>query len=218
MALSDDLCKQNLKRILEKACQLENFIRLDMEESQYVDRTLAIYRYFRSQDYDNLGIVIQSYLYRSEADLIALKNLNSSVRLCKGAYQELPDRAYPKKSDVDANYDRLVRHLFDQALAVYQPGQPTTPFHPPIPAIATHDLIRITTAKAYANSIALPKDAFEFQMLYGIRRDLQENLIKEGYRVRVYVPFGARWYPYFMRRLAERPANIWFFVSNYFRK
>jgi proline dehydrogenase len=218
MALDGDLCRQYLVQILDKASKNGNFIRLDMEESQYVDQTLSLYKEIRKSGYENLGVVIQAYLYRSNADVRTLEEVDAKVRLCKGAYQEPASRAFPHKSDVDANFDTLVRFLFEHALTTYNPGQVIDPFLPPIPAIATHDLARIAHAKKLAATVGLPKEAFEFQMLYGIRRELQENLAKEGYRVRVYIPYGSRWYPYYMRRLAERPANVWFFMSNLFRK
>ena len=217
MGLSDDICQQNLKRILDKARQNKNFIRLDMEESRLVNRTLAIYQAMRTAGYDNVGVVIQAYLYRSEKDILSLLDQDTRIRLCKGAYQEPASLAFPVKADVDSNYDHLVRHLMDHALTLYHPDQPDNPYFPRLPAIATHDQARIDHALNYAASIGLPKEAFEFQMLYGIRRDLQESLVRDGYRVRVYVPFGKRWYPYFMRRLAERPENIWFFISNFFQ-
>ena len=131
--------------------------------------------------------------------------------------QEPADKAFPKKADVDANYDLLTKLMMDTALAAASPKESKDGCFPPIPAIATHDEKRVEFATSYAAKIGLPKGAYEFQMLYGIRRDLQEKLVKEGHEVRVYVPYGTHWYPYFMRRLAERPANIWFFVSNYFR-
>ncbi len=151
----------------------------------------------RSSGFDNLGVVIQAYLYRSEADIHSFASLKTKVRLCKGAYQELAEIAYPKKPDVDASYDRLVDSLMDQALAAYNPSQPVDPFTPPIPVIATHDVARITHAKDYAEKIGLNHQAFEFQMLYGIRRDLQKNLAGQGYRVRVYVPYGNSLVPLF---------------------
>jgi proline dehydrogenase len=138
--------------------------------------------------------------------------------LVKGAYKEPVDKAYPKKADVDANFDLLTKILIDASLAAKSPRISEDGRVPPVPAIATHDAKRIEFAKQYAEKVGLPKEALEFQMLYGIRRDLQDQLVKEGYPVRVYVPFGTHWYPYFMRRLAERPANIWFFISNFFRK
>jgi proline dehydrogenase len=134
----------------------------------------------------------------------------------KGAYKEPPDKAFPKKADVDANYDLLSKILIDASIA-FNTRLSANGRIPPIPAIASHDEKRIAFAKSYAEKAGLPKDGLEFQMLYGIRRDLQEQLVKDGYPVRVYVPFGTHWYPYFMRRLAERPANIWFFVSNFFK-
>ena len=163
-------------------------------------------------------MVLQSYLYRTEADARKLLEDKTPIRLVKGAYQEPADKAFPKKADVDANYDLLTKIMMDAALAANAPRVAGDGCFPPIPAMATHDENRIAFAKHYAEKIGLPKDAYEFQMLYGIRRDLQEKLVKEGYLVRVYVPFGTHWYPYFMRRLAERPANVWFFISNFFRK
>ena len=135
----------------------------------------------------------------------------------KGAYQEPADKAFQKKADVDANYDLLTKIMMDAALGPGSPKVSSDGCFPPIPAIGTHDLNRITFAKRYAEKVALSKNGFEFQMLNGIRRDLQEQLVQEGYAVRVYVPFGQHWYPYFMRRLAERPANLWFFISNFLR-
>jgi proline dehydrogenase len=161
-------------------------------------------------------MAVQSYLFRAEADTKVLLEKQTRIRLVKGAYKEPPDKAFPKKADVDANYDLLTKLLIDAALAdgskLSEDGR-----IPPIPAIASHDEKRIEFAISYANKVGLPKESIEFQMLYGIRRDLQEKLVKDGYPVRVYVPFGTHWYPYFMRRLAERPANIWFFVSNFFK-
>jgi proline dehydrogenase len=140
------------------------------------------------------------------------------IRLVKGAYKEPPDLAFPKKADVDANFDQLAKELVDAALAAGSPGLSADGRIPPIPALGTHDQKRIQFAKDYADRVGLPKQALEFQMLYGIRRDLQSQCIRDGYPVRIYVPYGTHWYSYFMRRLAERPANVWFFVSNFFRK
>ena len=165
-----------------------------------------------------MGMAVQAYLYRAEADVRKLLESGTRFRLVKGAYKEPADKAYPKKADTDANYDLLTKIMIDCNLKTENNTLSMDGRVPPIPAIATHDDKRIAFAKQYAERVGLPKDAIEFQMLYGIRRDLQEQLIKEGYPVRVYVPFGTHWYPYFMRRLAERPANIWFFVSNFFRK
>ncbi len=219
MALDENLCVENLERILCHARDHSIFIRLDMEDSPWVDATLRIYREMRiHRGYENIGVVIQAYLYRSLEDVKDLEAVGTRIRLCKGAYQEPADVAFPKKSDVDANYDRLAEMLMDAALAFGKPESTLDGKFPPIPAIASHDPRRIEHARTYARKISLPKKAVEFQMLYGIRRDLQEQLAAEQYPVRVYVPFGTEWYPYYMRRLAERPANIWFFISNFFRK
>ncbi len=217
LGLDEALCAQNLERILARAKANENFVRIDMEDTPYTDKTIRLYCQMRDKGYPNTGIVLQSYLYRTEADARKLLADGAPIRLVKGAYQEPADKAFPKKADVDANYDLLAKIMMDAALALNAPRESHDDCFPPIPAIATHDEKRVEFAKNYAAKIGLPKDAFEFQMLYGIRRDLQERLVKDGYEVRVYVPYGTHWYPYFMRRLAERPANIWFFVSNYFK-
>jgi proline dehydrogenase len=166
----------------------------------------------------HVGIVMQAYLYRTEADVRKLLEYRSHLRLVKGAYKEPSDKAFPKKTDVDANFDLLTKIIIDAACKIDANKISADGRVPPVPAIATHDEKRIAFARQYAEKVGLPKDAIEFQMLYGIRRDLQEQLVKQGYPVRVYVPFGRHWYPYFMRRLAERPANIWFFLSNFLRK
>ena len=165
-----------------------------------------------------MGIVIQSYLYRSAEDIHQLMEINAPVRLCKGAYKESADIAFPKKADVDANFDKLTEMLISGAIIAGLPTLSKCGCFPPIPAIASHDEKRIQFAKVYAQKVGLPKASLEFQMLNGIRRDLQEKLVAEGYPVRVYVPYGTEWYPYFMRRLAERPANLWFFISNLFKR
>jgi len=219
LALDEELCKDNLERIIRHAQKYNNFVRIDMEDSPWIDKTLSLYEYIREDCLcDNVGIVIQSYLYRSEEDITKILKMNGRVRLCKGAYQEPEDIAFPSKRDVDANYDKLTEILVDGALladslAISEDGK-----IPPIPAIATHDEMRIQHAKAYMKKANLSFSAIEFQMLFGIRRDLQEQLANDGYPVRVYVPYGTEWYPYFTRRLAERPANLWFFISNLFRK
>jgi proline dehydrogenase len=218
LGLDETLCAQNLERILARARDNENFVRIDMEDTPYTDKTINLYCQMRQKGYTNTGMVLQSYLYRTEADARKLLTDHTPIRLVKGAYQEPASKAYPKKADVDANYDLVVKIMMDAALADNSPRIAGDGCFPPIPAIATHDENRIEFAKNYAQKIDLPRDAYEFQMLYGIRRDLQDKLVKEGYKVRVYVPFGTHWYPYFMRRLAERPANVWFFISNYFRK
>jgi proline dehydrogenase len=218
LTISDELCLQNLVQIAEKARSCKSFIRIDMEDSPVTQRTLDILRMLQKRGYDNVGIVIQAYLYRSEDDIRKLLDDCFKVRLCKGAYKEPSNVAYPKMNDVNSSYDRCAALLIDGALSKDCPEISPDGKIPPIPAIASHDPERILIAKRYAEKVGLPKGALEFQMLNGIRRDLQEQLVKEGYWVRVYVPYGTEWYPYFMRRLAERPANLWFFVSNFFHK
>ena len=219
LALDQALCEENLKSILESAQRHDNFVRIDMEDSPWVDATLQIYRKMKFDNgLDKVGIVIQSYLYRSEEDIRQLNKECTPVRLCKGAYKEPPEIAYPKKHDVDINYDHLAEMLVENSLSIGCPKISNDGVIPPTPAIATHDERCIEHIKAYAQKINFPKDALEFQMLYGIRRDLQKQLTAGGYPVRVYVPYGTEWYPYFTRRLAERPANVWFFISNFFRK
>jgi len=217
LGLDETLCAQNLERILSRARDQANFIRIDMEDTPYTDKTLNLFYQMRSKGYKNTGMVLQSYLYRTEADARKLLEDLTPIRLVKGAYQEPADKAFPKKVDVDANYDLLTKIMIDAAL-IQNPSQLNADgCFPPIPAIATHDENRIAFAKQYIQKVGLPISAIEFQMLYGIRRDLQDQLKREGYPVRVYVPFGTHWYPYFMRRLAERPANVWFFISNLVR-
>ena len=204
--IGDDFCRENVTRVVRKAQAVGAFIRIDMESHEYTDRTLAIHHSLR-QEFDNVGIVIQAYLYRSEADIAQLCAHGANVRLCKGAYQEPPSVAFPKKADVDANFVKLTQRLLraeSLARGTYS-------------AIATHDVKMIEAAKACITGQHVPLTRFEFQMLYGIRRDLQQQLVKAGYTMRVYVPYGTEWYPYFMRRLAERPANVWFILRNLFR-
>jgi proline dehydrogenase len=188
----------NMRRILETADANGFFVRIDMENSPYTEATISILETLWQQGHRQIGTVIQSYLKRSEADIRRLNALGSRVRLVKGAYKEPKDVAYQKKSEVDAAFVDLMRLLLDEGT---------------YPAIATHDPDMIDTTKAYARSKGYANDRFEFQMLYGIRRDLQSALVKDGYRVRVYVPFGRQWYPYFMRRLGERPANVAFVLK-----
>ncbi len=218
LGLDENVCAQNLERILSRAQAAGIFIRIDMEDTPYTDKTLDMLYLMRGKGYLNTGTVLQSMLYRTEADVRRLMEDKIPVRLVKGAYLEPADKAFPKKADVDANYDLLAKLMIDAALAAGCPKVSEDGRVPPIPALGTHDDNRIAFAKQYAEKVGLPKDAIEFQMLHGIRRDIQQSLAAEGYPVRIYVPFGTHWYPYFMRRLAERPANIWFFISNYFRK
>lgn len=206
--LSQELCQANLEKIVGRARETGTFVRVDMEGSPYTEATLQAYLSVR-QRYGNMGIAIQSYLYRSKKDvedLIAQGVAN--VRLCKGAYLEPKSIAFPRKKDVDANYIALAEMLFaPQSLA-----------NGTHLALATHDARIIDWAKRYVALHNIPRDRFEFQMLYGIRRDLQQQLAQEGYVMRIYVPFGDQWYPYFMRRLAERPANIFFILGNLLRE
>jgi proline dehydrogenase len=219
LAVDLDLCRKNLRRILAAARQYGIFVRIDMEDSPWVDTTLGLYRQMRDDEgLDNCGVVIQAYLYRSQADIDRLASEGGKVRLCKGAYKEPAEVAFPKKSDVDQNYDRLAERMIDGSLANGTPELSSDGRTPPMPVIASHDPTRLENAQAYAEKVNLPKNALEFQMLYGIRRDLQDKMVAAGYPVRVYVPYGTEWYPYYVRRLAERPANVWFFVSNFFRK
>ena len=196
--IDEDLCYRNARRIVEEAARRSNFVRLDMEDTPRTDATLRVFRRLRAE-FDQVGAVIQSYLYRSEADVADLLRLGARIRLCKGAYDEPPTAAFPEKRDVDANFVKLMRQLLKSGI-----------YH----GIATHDEAMIAATKEFAAREGVPREAFEFQMLYGVRRDLQHQLIKEGYRMRTYVPYGEYWYPYFMRRLAERPANIWFVFKN----
>ncbi len=209
LKLDEDLARDNLIQILSRANQYQNKIRLDMEESAMVDKTLALYRWLRDQKgFNNVGVVIQAYLYRSEADVRHLVAEGAWVRLCKGAYAEPPELAFPLKADTDANYLKLTEIMLSETArqnGVYL-------------GVATHDTAMIEGTKAFARQTHIPTEAFEFQMLYGIRPELQQALVEQGYRVRIYVPYGTAWYPYFMRRLAERPANLWFFISNLFRR
>jgi proline dehydrogenase len=188
----------NMRRILEPADAAGFFVRIDMENSPYTDATISILETLRQQGHTSIGTVIQTCLKRAEGDIRTLNALGVRVRLVKGAYREPRTVAYQQKSEVDAAFVDLMRLLMDEGT---------------YPAIATHDPIMIETAKAYARSKGYANDRFEFQMLYGIRRDLQSALVAQGYRVRVYVPFGKQWYPYFMRRLGERPANVGFVVK-----
>lgn len=218
LAVDEKLCALNLFDIVSVAQEHKTFVRIDMEDSQWIEKTLRLFREVVSRcSCENVGIVIQSYLYRSEKDVADALGLGARIRLCKGAYKEPEEIAYPQKSDVDDNFDLIVRQLLSGAVANGTPHLSEDGKIPPIPAIATHDDKRIDFAKQLVESNGFPKSAIEFQMLYGIRRDLQKGLAKEGFPVRVYVPYGSEWYPYYTRRLAERPANLWFFISNFFK-
>lgn len=199
--IEDAFCVRNLERIVQCAQEVGGFVRIDMESSAYTKRTLDIF-YSLHERYPNLGIVIQAYLYRSADDIDQLIGCKASVRLCKGAYAEPASIAYPRRGQVNAAYRRLM-----QKLLLYGHN----------PALATHDERIIRDAITFTLEKGIEPQRFEFEMLYGIRRDLQERLVRQGYQMRVYVPYGEAWYPYFTRRLAERPANLLFFLRHVWR-
>lgn len=199
MAIAESLAESHVRAVLEAARRADIFVRIDMEESPLAEPTLALWRRLWAEGHRNVGLVIQAYLYRSAQDVETLVQAGARIRLVKGAYREPPSVAYPKKADVDANYRRLMALLLRRGT---------------YPAIATHDESLVAGARTQAAREAIPPDRFEFQMIYGVRRDLQVVLAREGYHVRVYVPFGEQWYPYFMRRLAERPANVVFLLRS----
>src|SRR5579884_4189068 len=199
--ISPDLCEENVRRILERARQFPIFVRIDMEGSAYTEQTVAMTLRLHEQ-FEHVGTVIQSALYRSRKDIEKLIAKGVRVRLVKGAYQEPKTVAFQNKSEVDRNYIELMKPLLLRGN---------------YPAIATHDEAMIQATRKFARDNGISKAAFEFQMLYGIRRDLQEKLVQEGYNVRIYVPYGSQWYPYLMRRMAERPANLMFVMSNALR-
>jgi proline dehydrogenase len=198
--IDENLCQANMTRILDKARSLRGFVRLDMEGSEYTQKTLDFFTQRLFDNYrENCGVVIQSALRRSEADIGDLIRLKARVRLCKGAYLESPTVAFPDKKDVDRNYVRLMERLLREGN---------------YPGIATHDEKIIQHARQFTQREQIGSERYEFQMLYGVRRDLQGRLKQAGYNMRVYIPFGTQWYPYLMRRLAERPANIAFILGN----
>ncbi len=193
-------CAANARRVLERARALDVFVRVDMESSAYTQRTLdLVEKELYPQFPKHVGVVIQSYLFRSAGDIERLIGLGLRVRLCKGAYKEPPAVAFPDKADVDSSFAQLMEQLLERGT---------------YPGLATHDEALLERARRFVRERGIAKDRFEFQMLYGVRRDLQEALVKDGWRMRVYVPFGTQWYPYLMRRLAERPANIAFILGN----
>nr|PZN23699.1 MAG: proline dehydrogenase [Chloroflexota bacterium] len=197
-----ELCRANLLRVVRQAAELDCFVRIDMESSAYTQVTLDLFEEIYAS-HRNVGVVIQAYLYRSAADVRRLNQLGARVRLCKGAYNEPASVAFPKKADTDRNYIALMQELLREGN---------------YPAIATHDEHMIEATRAFAERSGIGAERFEFQMLYGVRRDLQERLVRDGYRVRAYVPYGDQWYPYFMRRLAERPANLLFVLGGVLRE
>jgi proline dehydrogenase len=202
--ISEELCVVLMQDLLERARQHRTFVRIDMEGSAYTERTLRLFeeRFYPSFR-ENVGIVLQSYLYRTWTDVERATELHCRVRLCKGAYKEPPTVAFKNKKEVDENYVRCMHALMERGN---------------YPGIATHDPRIIAEAKRFAAEKGIGADRFEFQMLYGVRRDMQDALVKDGWRMRVYVPFGTQWYPYLMRRLAERPANVAFITGNVVRE
>jgi proline dehydrogenase len=196
--LSEPLCEELVEKIVEHATSQGNFVRIDMEGSAYTQRTIEITKRVRAK-YKGVGTVAQSYLHRTEQDVKDLLTVGCRIRLCKGAYKEPPEIAFPNKADVDANYVKLMKLLLVSGI-----------YH----GIATHDPAMVRATKDFVREKNIARDQFEFQMLYGIRTDLQRKLVREGYRLRVYIPFGTDWFPYFMRRLAERPANLVFFLRS----
>jgi proline dehydrogenase len=202
--ISEDVCVAIMHKILQRARDYQTFVRIDMESSEYTERTLDLFEQRLYPAYrENVGIVLQSYLYRTFADVQRANLIKARVRLCKGAYKEPETVAYPDKNDVDAKYVRCMHELMENGN---------------YPGIATHDETILEEAKRFARENQIAPNRFEFQMLYGVRRDLQDKLVREGYRMRVYVPFGTQWYPYLMRRLAERPANVAFLTGSVFKE
>jgi proline dehydrogenase len=199
--LNTDFCQGLVVSIVEFAARYDNFLRVDMEGSAYTQRTIELVKRVRSKN-PAVGTVIQAYLYRSERDIHDLLAYGCRIRLCKGAYKEFPEVAHPRKKDVDANFVLMMQILL-----------PSGFYH----AIATHDPHMIAETIRCAAAKHISKDDFEFQMLYGVRTDLQRRLVKDGYRLRIYIPYGKDWFPYFMRRLAERPANVGFLLRNFLR-
>jgi proline dehydrogenase len=200
LEIDPELTYLNARCVVADSARRGNFVRIDMEGSTVTQVTIDIFKRLREQfGVNDVGIVLQSYLYRTETDARELLKIPARIRLCKGAYDEPPEVAYPNKKDVDDNYVRVMKMIL--ASGTYH-------------GIATHDPKMIEATVDFASREGIGKDAFEFQMLFGIRRDLQEQLVRDGYGMRVYVPYGKSWYPYFMRRLAERPANIWFVLKN----
>jgi proline dehydrogenase len=200
--ISFDLCAELLESIVAHAAGHGNFVRMDMEGSPYTERTIDMCKRMRAKS-DAVGTVVQSYLYRTEDDVKGLLAAGCRLRLCKGAYKEPPEIAFPRKEDVDANFVKVMQLLLPSGI-----------YH----GIATHDPAMIAATKEFAAKQRIGKEKFEFQMLYGIRTDLQQQLVREGYHMRVYIPYGTQWFPYFMRRMAERPANLTFFLRNLFRR
>lgn len=201
--IDDSYCHENVMKIVKTAVGYNNFVRIDMEGSRYTQRTIDTFKKLHKVHPHNIGMVIQSYLYRSKKDIIYAIENRHRIRLCKGAYKEPPDIAFPDKRDVNINFEEMAKDLLLKGN---------------YPAIATHDERLINIARNFVRENGISKDRFEFQMLYGIRRDLQEKLFDEGYRVRIYVPYGTYWMPYTIRRIRERKENLWFVLNNIFRR
>jgi len=199
--IGDDFCYDNVKRIVETAKEYDNFVRIDMEGSEYTQRTIDIFRRLR-RDFDNVGIVIQAYLLRSEKDIRELSAEGSKIRLCKGAYKEPPSVAFSSKEATNESYLKLMKYLLTEGT---------------YPAIATHDTRMIDETKRFGSENGISNGTFEFQMLYGIRRKLQREIVSSGFSMRVYVPYGTHWLPYFTRRLRERKENVFFILKHLFK-
>jgi proline dehydrogenase len=203
LGIDPELAYKNARTVVAEAARRGNFVRVDMEQSAVTQVTIDIFKRLRAEfGLNDVGIVLQSYLRRTYADAEELLKIPARIRICKGAYNEPPEVAFPDKKDTDENYVRVMKLLLSSGT-----------YH----GIATHDPNMINATIRYARENNIGKEAFEFQMLYGVRRDLQEKLARDGYNMRVYVPYGKHWYPYFMRRLAERPANVWFVLKNMFK-
>ncbi len=212
------LCQENLRRVLAQAQERGLFVRVDMEESELVAPTLALFRAMRREGFDNVGVVLQAYLRRTAGDVTALAEEGARIRLVKGAYLEPAHVAFQDKEEVDAQFDGLAEQLIRAAVQAGAPPVSPDGRLPPLVALATHDDRRIAHGREAARRHGLPNAALEFQLLYGIRRELQQSLAQAGHPTRIYVPWGSDWYPYFMRRLAERPANAWFLLSHLWRR
>jgi len=202
MDIRPELAEEIAGGVVEHAARISSFVRIDMEGSEYTEATIAMTERLYARFRGAVGTVLQSYLYRTEADAERLLGQGIRIRLCKGAYKESPEVAFPKKADVDANYVKLMKRMATSGVFC---------------GIATHDEAIVEQMRRFVREQGVAKSAFEFQMLYGVRRDLQRKLAAEGFGVRIYIPFGTAWYPYFMRRLAERPANVLFLARNFFR-
>ncbi len=203
LEIDPEIAYKNARAVVEEAAKRGNFVRVDMEQSSVTQITIDIFKRLREEfGLNTVGIVLQSYLFRTQADVDDMLKIPARIRICKGAYNESPEVAFPEKKDTDDNYVKVMQKLLSSDI-----------YH----GIATHDPNMINATIRYARDNGIDKSKFEFQMLYGVRRDLQEKLAKDGYNVRVYIPYGKHWYPYFMRRLAERPANVWFVLKNMFK-